>query len=551
MKITAIPQVYRHVNRWGEILTILSKYGLADWISRFDLSFTRGILKNREGAPLAHLSRETRIRMAIEELGPSFIKLGQILSTRPDQIGTLLADELQKLQAEVPADDPKVVKDTVERELGQPINNVFVAFDDVPVASASIGQVHKGRLHDGRDVVVKVQHAGIEDRVRVDMDIFMGLAQLADRIPELQSYRPSVAAAEFQRILRRELDFERELRNMQRFARDLSDVEHVRIPQAYPEFCTSRVLTMEFLDGIKLSDPSLQTGQHGNLSEIARYGAEMYLEMIFHHGFYHGDPHPGNLLLLPGDAIGLLDFGMVGRLDEKLKEDIEDMLMAILSQDAHQLATIVTRVGAAPIDLDEPALRVDLSDYVAHYANQPIDKFDLSGALTEMTEILQRYHIVLPGGVALLLKVLIMLDGTSQLLHPEFSLMELIRPYQKKMMLRRMSPTRQLKKIRRIYSEVEQLAEFLPRRLRDILQQVQSGSFEVHLDHRGLEPSVNRLVLGMLASALFLGSSLMVTHQVWPLGGVSLPGAVGCAVSIALGLRLLRAISKSGRLDRT
>jgi ubiquinone biosynthesis protein len=226
------------------------------------------------------------------------------------------------------------------------------------------------------------------------------------------------------------------------------------------------------------------------------------------------------------------------------------MLLAIGTQDAQMLTSLVMRLGAVPPGLDEAALSVDLSEFVAHYANQPADSFDLAGALTEMVEIIQRYHIVLPSSLAMLIKVLVMLDGTGRLLAPHFSLMELVQPYQRKLLQRRLSPARQMRKMRRIFSELEQLAEILPRRLRDILQQVESGKFDVHLDHRGLEPSVNRLVLGMLTSALFLGSSLMLAQHVWPIRDVSVPGVMGMALSMFLGWRLHKAISKSGRLGR-
>jgi ubiquinone biosynthesis protein len=550
MKISTIPHVYRNVNRWGEILTILSRYGLAGWISRFDLTLVKGFLKNRDGEALAHLSRETRIRLALEELGPTFIKLGQILSTRPDQIGMSLAQELQKLQTSVPSDDPQIVRETIEAELGRPIEELFEDFDSTPLASASIGQAHRARLPSGDDVVVKVQHAGIRRRMEVDMDILGGLAQLAERIPELQPYRPQAMVAEFRRVVRRELDFGREARNLQQFARNFADNPDVRIPRLYAKLSTGRVLTMEWLDGAKLSDPAVRQLPNVDLCQVTRHGAEMYLEMIFHHGFYHGDPHPGNLIVLADGAIGLLDFGMVGRLDEQLREDIEDMLAAIVTQDSQQLTSLVMRLGAVPPGLDEPALSVDLSEFVSHYANQPVDSFDLAGALSEMVEIIQRYRIVLPSSLAMLIKVLAMLEGTARQLEPNFSLMELIQPYQKKMLRRRLSPARQMRKVRRIYSELEQLAEVLPRRLREILQQVETGKFDVHLDHRGLEPSVNRLVLGMMTSALFLGSSLLISHKVWPLWEVSVPGTLGVLLSGFLGWRLLRAIGKSGRLDR-
>lgn len=550
MKITTIPNVYRNVNRWGEILTILSKYGLADWVSRFDVALVKGFLKNRDGEKLSHLSRETRIRMAIEELGPTFIKFGQILSTRPDQVGMPLAQELQKLQTGVACDDPKIVRETIEAELEQPLETLFADFDTTPLASASIGQAHRARLHTGDDVVVKVQHAGIRRRMEVDLDILAGLAQLAEKLPELQSYRPQATVAEFRRVVRREFDFEREARNLQQFERNFARSPHVRIPRLYPDLCTGRVMTMEWLDGLRLCDPAVRTTPSIDLKQVTRHGAEMYLEMIFHHGFYHGDPHPGNLIVLPDGMIGLVDFGMVARLDDQLREDIEDMLIAIVSQDSQQLTSLVMRLGAVPPGLDEPALSVDLAEFVNHYANQPVEAFDLAGALTEMIEIVQRYRIALVPQMAMLIKVLVMLEGTAKMLQPNFSLMELIEPYQKKMLRRRLSPARQMRKARRIYSEVEKLAEVLPRRLRDILQQVESGKFDVHLDHRGLEPSVNRLVLGLLTSSLFLGSSLLISQDSWAIRGVSVPGTLGVMLSAFLGWRLLRAIGKSGRLDR-
>ncbi len=550
MKITTIPHVYRNANRWREILAILSKYGLAGWVSRFDVPLVKGFLKNRDGEALAHLSRETRIRLAIEELGPTFIKLGQILSTRPDQVGMSLARELQKLQTNVACDEPEVVCQTIKAELGKDVNDLFVDFDTAPLASASIGQAHRARLPSGDDVVVKVQHAGIRRRMEIDLDILAGLAHLAEALPEMQPYRPQATVAEFRRVVRRELDFAREARNLQQFERDFSRSKHVRIPRFYPELSTARVLTMEWLDGARISDPAVKQIPNIDLGDVTRHGAEMYLDMIFQHGFYHGDPHPGNLIVLPDGSIGLLDFGMVARLDESLREDIEDMLIAIVSQDAQRLTSLVTRLGAVPSGFDEAALSVDLSEFVSHYANQPIDTFDLGGALTEMIEIVQRYRIALPSSLAMLIKVLVMLEGTARILEPNFSLMELIQPYQKKMLLRRMSPARQMRKVRRIYSEMEELAEILPRRLRDILQQVDAGKFDVHLDHRGLEPSVNRLVLGMLTSALFLGSSLLISRDVWPLWGVSVPGTLGTLLSAFLGWRLLRAIAKSGRLER-
>ena len=554
MKITAIPQLYRNVNRAVDVISVLSKYGLANWISHFDLEFAKPLLKSPSGDVLARQNPETRIRLALIELGPTFIKLGQVLSTRGDLVGVSLAKELEKLQADVPADPPKVVREIIEAELGQPVDELFHDFHDKPLASASIGQVHRAQLRTGENVVIKVQHHGIEKKIRVDLEILSGLAQLAELSPELKPYRPKATVAEFQRTLLRELDFGREERNLQQFARDFVDDPRIRIPKSFTEYSTSRVLTMEYLDGIKLSHRCELIAAKVDLVEVARRGAELYMEMIFSHGFYHADPHPGNILVMPVNVIGLLDFGMVGRLDPHLQDEISDIVMALAGGDSDQLATVITRVGETPADLDRASFEIDVTEFVTYYAAQRLDEFDLSSALNELTEMIRRYQILLPARIALLLKVLVMLEGTSQLLSPQFNLMDVIVPYQRKILWRRISPKRRIQKFRRIYSEFENLIEVLPRGILDIFQQVQTGKFDVHLDHRGLEPSVNRLVLGMLTSALFLGSSLMLSRNVPPLlpifGGVSVVGLTGCVLACALALRLLRAIYKSGHLDR-
>ncbi len=560
VKITTIPQIYRNVNRMTEIVSVLSKYGLADGISRLNVDFAKGLLKNRDGEALARHTRETRIRLAMEELGPTFIKLGQILSTRADLVGATLANELRSLQDSVSIDDPEEVRRVVQDELGQPIEDLFNEFDDCPTASASIGQVHRARLKTGELVAVKVQHAGIQDTVRKDLDVLGGLAQLAERLPELAPYRPVETIAEFQRTLRRELDFGREERNLNQFSARFQDNPYIRIPRPITELSTPRVLTMEWLTGLKLNDTNSSLDDSYDMPELSRRGADLYMQMIFVEGFFHADPHPGNILILPGNKIGLLDFGMVGRIDERLREEIEDLLMAIVNGDVALLTSLIVRIGSTPADLDQSALQNELADFVSHYGSQSLSQLDLSGALEEMIELIFRFRIVLPAQVAMLLKVLISLEGSAKLLSPEFSLLEVIQRYQKKAILRRLSPTRRIRKLRRLYVEIEHLLETLPSRVTDIFEQVQAGRFDVHLDHRGLEPSVNRLVLGMLASALFMGSSLMLSRSVPPvlfetktvfgLHEVSLLGLGGCMLSLLLGLRLLRAIGKSGRLDR-
>jgi ubiquinone biosynthesis protein len=552
MNLTSIPQLARHANRVRQIVTILGKYGLADWISRLHLDFVKGWLRSRQGEGLAPLTQEARIRLVLTELGTTFIKLGQMLSTRADLIGPKLARELTLLQDSTPADPPNVVRATILAELGKPVEELFAEFDERPLASASIGQVHRARRRDGRAVVLKVQHPGIESRIRTDLEILLVLAELAERnLPELRQYQPRSTAAEFQRTLLRELDFGREERNLQQFGKNFADDTTVRFPVPCPELSTGRVLTMDLLEGIKLADVAKLQELGVHLEEVARHGATIFLEMIFRDGFYHADPHPGNLLLLPGGVIGMLDCGMVGRLDDRLREDIEDLLVAIVRRDAGQLTAIITRVGQVPPQLDRAGLSTDVADFLSYYAARPLDKFDLGGALTELTEIIRRYHILLPEGVAMLLKVLVMLEGTSRLLNPQFNLIELMKPYQKKLLWRRLSPQRYVEKLQRLYREWEALGAVLPQGIRDVLQQVQSGRFIVHLEHKGLEPSVNRLVFGMLTSALFLGSAWLWSNRSGLIvGDVPILGAAGCITSLVLGVRLLWAIRQSGRLDR-
>lgn len=546
MRLSSIPQIYRHFHRWREILRVLSKYGLAEGLSRLGPEFAKDLIKTPAGDVIARHRFETRVRLALVELGPTFVKLGQALSTRPDLVGPALAGELQELQEHAPADPPEVVHDILRQELGRPPEEVFARFEPEPLASASIGQVHRASLHDGSPVAVKVQHPDIEHKLEVDLDIVLGLAQWAEKVPELSDYRPHAVAAEFQRTIRRELDFRREARHIQEFARQFAGNPAVHIPRVYPEYSSRRVLTMEFIDGIKLADTQRLAASGIDLEEVARRGAEMYLAMIFAHGYYHADPHPGNLVLMEGNVIGLLDFGMVGRIDERLQEDLAEMLLAVANQDAEHLAAVIVRVGSVPAELDRASLSVDLADFLAHYTTQSLADFDLSAALNELVEIIRRYHVVLPARLALLLKMLVTLDGTGKLLSPRFSLMEVMQPYHRRLLWQRMSPRRQARRMRRWYFETRHLLESLPGGLVDILEQIQSGKFDVHLDHRGLEPSVNRLVLGLLASALFIGSALLVATDVQPLVyGLSVPGAAGCVLALVLGWRVWRAISRS------
>ncbi len=559
--------------RWTEIVSVLSKYGLAGWLSRFNIEFISDRIKNADGEVLAKATQAKRIRSALTELGPTFIKFGQLLSTRPDLIGAELAGELTKLQSQAPADPFEYVKDIIEAEQGEPLEELFLEFEPKPFASASIGQAHLAKISRDNawlgddpgseeevvEVVVKVRHRGIERAVETDLDILAGLAQLAERLDDFKNYQPTKIVAEMSRTMRRELDFERELNNIRQFRTIFADKQEIEIPEPFGRLSGTRMLTMRLLDGVSL-DCYQSEACPVDASDLAQRGANLYLEMIFQHGFYHADPHPGNMLAMSDGAIGLVDFGMVGRISERLREDIESMLMAIVNEDVPMLTTLIKRVGRCPSDLNESELANDVADFVGQYSTQVASRFDMGSALNDFVELVRRYNIVLPGEASMLIKTLVSLEGTGRLLSPEFSLMEIMKPFQRMLVIKRLSPARQARKMRRFYLELERLVEKLPQRVSNILEQVQTGSFDIKLDHRRLGPTANRLVMGLMTSALFLGSSLMLSFKVPPLifpgsgplgiQDLSVLGMMGCIASLIMGLRLAWSIRKSGNLDQ-
>ncbi len=557
--LSAIPQLYRNLKRWAEILAVLSRYGLADWISRSNIEMLKNHLRAPDGAAIARQTTPARIRMALAALGPTFIKLGQLLSTRPDLVGVELAAELTRLQTDTPQDSPDQVRKTIEQDHQQTLEQMFASFDSEPIASASIGQVHCATMHDGTEVVVKVRHAGIERTLETDLDILSGMAAIAARLDDFKNYQPQRIVADMSRLMRRELDFSREQRNLMMFRRKFKSNKDVCIPEPVPTHCSPRMLTMSKLSGTKVSDIAGSAALGKDAEEIARRGANLYLKMIFSYGVYHADPHPGNIVVLPGGVIGLIDFGQVGRINERLREDIEAMLVAMVNQDSSLLVNLIQRVGNCPPDMDEDSLASEVADFVSQYSTQTVSQFDVSGALTDFMSLVRNFQITMPSEASMLIKVLVTLEGTGKILSPQFSLMEIMQPWQRAMLLRRLNPARQARKLNRWYLQLERLADRLPGRMASILEQIQRGKFDIHLDHRRLGPTANRLVVGLMSSSLFMGSALMLAFKVpplwfpdsgpWGIHDLSILGLTGCMVSFMMGFRLMWAIRKSGNLD--
>ncbi|MDH5478485.1 MAG: AarF/UbiB family protein, partial [Nitrospinota bacterium] len=354
----------------------------------------------------------------------------------------------------------------------------------------------------------------------------------------------------FARTITREMDYNREARNIMSLFEDFEEDPAVKIPYVREDLTTSHVLIMEWMEGVSFGRIAREPVDGVDTKKLAQKGAEVFLKMIFVNGFYHADPHPGNLMMCEGETVGLLDFGMMGRLSPRMREHIEDMTSAAIEKDSDKLARIITRAGSTPPDLNYSALGSDVADYIAYYGGMPISKLRLFEALNEMVAIIHRHHIVLPVEIMLLIKTLVTLEGSARCLSTEFSLISLVAPYQTKMNVMKYSVGRRMIKLGRFYDEMESFMETAPASLSDILERFRAGSLEIHMEHRGLEHSANRLVFGIITAALFVGSSMLLSSNAPPvIYGYSALGMAGVVLSVLMGLRIMWAITISGRLE--
>jgi ubiquinone biosynthesis protein len=546
MDLPSTAQIPGDVARAYEVARVLIKYGVATWLKGTEWEPARRMLTSHTGEFLTDQSFAVRLRMALTDLGTTFIKLGQVLGTRPDLVGLDIARELSRLQNAAPPDAPDVAIATVEKELGRPISECFLEFDRDATASASIGQVHHAKLPNGQPVVVKVQHPGIEGTIRRDLNILASLAALAERQDDLKRYQPVAVVREFRQTLMRELDFRREMRNLLQFRRNFAEDQTVVFPKPYPDLCTGRVLTMQRLNGTSVGDAAKIEHRHIDGKETARRGAGVFVQMIFRDGFYHADPHPGNILIMAKDRVGILDAGMVGRIDDDLRQQIVQLLLAAADRDAPRLAEIIAVVCKAPANLDRGNLSADLMEVFSQYGTQAVDQFDIGGALTSITRILHEYNLFLPSRLSMLIKCLILLDGTAKGLNANFNLAELLAPFQRQFVLQEFSPETWLRKLKRMRRDWEVLAESIPRGVNSLLDQLQSGHFSVTVKHPPLETAVDRMVYGLCTSALLVASALLWVHEVPPtIHGISVLGAAGYLLAAFLATRILWLIRRS------
>ncbi len=548
-----------HASRYGQIADALSRHGMGYMVGVFGLErfvpFHRGILGHpRREEPY---TRPEHLRMALEELGATFVKLGQILSTRPDLMPPDYQEELARLQDAAPPIPSEAVEEAVRAELGQPVEEAFATFEREPLAAASIGQAHAATLRDGTEVVVKVRRPGVVEQIEEDLRILQSLAVRASRRWEVaEQYDVVALAQEFAQTLRAELDYVREGRNAERFAENFADDPGVHVPKVFWETSTSRVLTLERLRGIKVNDVEALDAAGIDRKELAERAARITLDMIFEHGFFHADPHPGNFFVEEDGTLGIIDFGMVGTVDERTQGQLARLLLAITSQDADRLVDVFLEMGFSRRRVDRAALRRDLEHLLSRYYGLPLGEIPLGPLISEAMAVVRHHRLQLPPNLVLILKMAVMNEGMGAQLDPDFNLTTVLAPYVRRLVLRRYSPEALTRRLSQASQDAAHLWIELPQQLRRIAGEIERGSVEVGVRPEGFEPVLkrlerltNRLILGVIVAA-FIGGTAVLMAAYHPPGWERLMAPFflfGLVVATALGGYLAWSILRSGR----
>ncbi len=554
-----VVEAYRDLKRSGQIAAVFMRYGFGELLDRVKAGHYvpwRRRLKS-EAETLKRLSAPERLRLAFEELGPTFVKLGQVLSTRADVLPPAFIAELSKLQDRAAPFPFAAAKSMIEGQLKRTLSEAFLSIDDHPAAAASLSQVHKAITMTGDVVAVKVQRPDIEAVVEADIRILYDLAGLAEKhLAESVRYRPTRLVDEFAGAIRRELDFVREGRNINRFRRYFAGSPTVYIPEVHWDLTTPRVLTTEYIRGIKVSDLERLEAAGLDRKTIAGNGADLILKEVFDFHFFHADPHPGNLFVLAGNVIAPIDFGMTGVLTEETAEQLGEVFVAVVRQDVGALATLLKLLGWLPESSDDNALKLDLQELLERYHGLPLKQLSLGAVLEELTDIIRRYDIRVPAELMLMTRALLVSEGVGRMVYPEFNIIEFAKPYAAKLIARRYDPARQINALFRTGGEAAALLTRLPSELGQLLSKAVKGELAVRFMHGGLESfvtelekSTNRLSFAVVIAALIIGSSLIFRSGLGPtFFGYPVLGLFGFLLVSILGIWLLVGILRSGRL---
>lgn len=545
------------LGRLREITQVLIQFGFRDITQRMGLvsllQRAGSIVHWERARELEEQSTAKRVRMALEALGPTFVKLGQLLASRADLLPPDMIAEFSRLQAGVAPVPFSELEAQLTEDLGEAPEAVFTELDTEPLAAGSIGQVHRAELPGRGAVVLKIRRPGIEKSVHSDLRLLERLAQILEsEVAELRRFRPRAIVRQFAKSMRAELDFSIEARNTSRIARNMAGFDELRIPRIHDAFTRERLLVLEFIEGHS-ADAWIRGDHPEGLrpDRIAALGADVILHMVFDDGFYHADPHPGNVLFLPGGRIGLLDFGMVGRLSDDRRTQFVLLLAAVIDRDSDAIVdTLLEWSDGTEIDVD--ALSADAADFIDHYAERELKDLDVAKMLEDITRIVRENDLVLPADVAMLIKVFLTLEGLGRRLDPSFSLDAHLAPVARRMMRRMRSPRRV---IASNWKDLRRFVVALPRDLRRLVQRARRGGLRIELDlkrlddfARQIDRSANRVTMGLITSALIVGTSIAMTIDTGPrLFDLPLLGLLGFVTSFAIGLMLLWSILRSGR----
>ena len=535
----------RDLPRYRQILSTLVRYGYQDVVAALHLEgLVRPFERVALGDEVPPQDRARRLRLVCEDLGPTFVKLGQVLSTRPDLLPEAYTTELASLRDDVRPFSFAEAELILKQEFERPILEVFQRVDPVPVASASISQVHKARTHDGRNIALKIRRPGIEKVVHADLDILKNLAQLAERrLPFLAPYAPVSLVREFERTLKRELDFSVEARTIQRCQLQFKDDPTTHIPYILPEYSTERVLAMEFVEGVGVVDVEGLSRIGVDRKQVAVRGARILLIQIFEFGFFHADPHPGNLRVLPGGIIVPLDYGMFGQLDARTRERIADLLTGLLAQDPDRVIRALNALEIRGHQVDNRALRRDVAELVATYSNLTLDSLDLTDLLRELIVFIRNHDLHIPPDLVLLIRSLVTIEGVGRSLDPHFDIAGHLYPFIRNLALKRYRPSRILGTTIRTAEDLRRIAMLLPDVLGQSLESIKRGELTVHFDLQHFENLVrqltrasNVLTVGIVLAGLLVGSAIVLHVGATTLAyaGFTLAGVIGVVLLWAL-----------------
>ncbi len=548
MSAISIVTRIKDIRRLRQILSVLAKYGYGHLVSKLGLEESK-FLGHIVPKELLKGSDAERLRLALEELGPTFIKFGQILSTRSDLIPPTYVEEFSKLQDEVAPFPMHEVEDQIRLELGEEIGAIFSSFDPTPIASASLAQVHRARLKDGTEVAVKVQRPGIRPLIETDIDLLHLLARLATKsIPELRLYSPMKLVREFERAVMKELDFTIEAANCERFRRNFQGDNEINFPKVYTEYSGKKVLTMEYIDGVKITDVE-EIGL--DPKEIARIGLRAVVQMVFRDGFFHSDPHPANVFVSEGPVLNFLDLGQVGRVSDEVKDKMLLLMLAITREDFEEVVHILSKIGIRENEVDMSEFRQDVLDICDRHFGKQLKYMELRGYIWDLLEGAFRHRIRIPYQYTLMCKALITMEGVGKTLDPDINIFEEAQPYLVEIFKYRYSLEGLSKDLTRAVISLSTAIHEAPPKIRTIIDNIEEGRFKLKIEDLGAkvtaatwERVANRVIIAFMIG-LIVATSLVLILAVGS-GLAKFLGALGLIVAVLLGLYLMASILSSG-----